>query len=91
VPVSGAPIEFYENRREEGLSRVKVSPQKFTVTPGREGEPWKLSRGKDEYDERKCEKIVLWGKFAKYMTAFGRDQVGGGRSALAHRGLLHVK
>jgi len=74
VPVSGAPIEFYENRLEAGISRVKVSPQKFTVTIGKEGEPGRLSRGKDEYDDRKCEKIVLWNKFAKYMTAFGRDQ-----------------
>jgi hypothetical protein len=74
VPISGSPIEFYENRREEGISRVKVSPQKFTVIAGRKGEPGKLSRGKDEFDDRKCEKIVLWNKFAKYMTAFGRDQ-----------------
>lgn len=74
VPVSGAPIEFYENKREEGISLVRVNPQKFTVTVGRKGEPGKLSRGKDEYDDRKCEKIVLWNKFAKYMTAFGRDQ-----------------
>ncbi len=74
VPVSGPPIDFYENRLEEGILRVKVSPQKFAVTLGREGEPGRLSRGKNEYDDRKCEKIVLWNKFAKYMTAFGRDQ-----------------
>jgi hypothetical protein len=74
VPVSGPPIEFFENRGEEGISRVNVSPQKFTVTPGKEGEPGRLSRGKNGYDDRKCEKIVLWNKFAKYMTAFGRDQ-----------------
>jgi hypothetical protein len=74
VPVSGPPIEFYENRLEAGISQVKVNPQKFTVTFGKEGEPGRLSRGKDEYDDRKCEKIVLWNKFAKYMTAFGRDQ-----------------
>jgi len=74
VPVSGPPIEFYENRLEAGISQVKVNPQKFIVTLGKEGEPGRLSRGKDEYDDRKCEKIVLWNKFAKYMTAFGRDQ-----------------
>jgi hypothetical protein len=74
VPVSGPPIEFYENRLEEGISRVKVSPRKFAVTLGKEGGPGRLSRGKNEYDDRKCEKIVLWNKFAKYMTAFGRDQ-----------------
>lgn len=74
VPVSGPPIEFYENRLEEGISGVSVSPRKFAVTLGKEGEPGRLSRGKNEYDDRKCEKIVLWNKFAKYMTAFGRDQ-----------------
>jgi hypothetical protein len=74
VPVSGPPIEFYENRIEEGISKVNVSPRKFAVMLGKEGEPGRLSRGKDEYDDRKCEKIVLWNKFAKYMTAFGRDQ-----------------
>jgi serine/threonine protein kinase len=74
VPVSGPPIEFYENRREEGIARVSVNPRKFSVITSKDGESGKLSRGKDEYDDRKCEKIVLWNKFAKYMTAFGRDQ-----------------
>ncbi len=74
VPVSGPKIEFYENKGEEGISRVMVTPRKFMVTLGKEGQPGRLSRGKDEYDDRKIEKIVLWNKFAKYMTAFGRDQ-----------------
>lgn len=74
VPVSGAPIEFYENRGEEGISRGKVSPGKFEVIAGKNGAPGKLSRSIDEFDDRKCEKIILWNKFAKYMTAFGRDQ-----------------
>lgn len=74
VPISGLPIEFYENRQESGICQVKVDPKKFTVIVGKDGEPGRLARSKDEYDDRKCEKIVLWNKFAKYMTAFGRDQ-----------------
>lgn len=74
VPTSGRKIGFYENRGEEGISRVAVSPQHFTVRPGQNGEPGRLTRGKDEYDDRKREKIVLWNKFARYMTTYGRDQ-----------------
>ena len=39
-----------------------------------DGEAARLTRGRDEWDTRKREKIVLWKKFANYMTAFGRDQ-----------------
>jgi hypothetical protein len=74
VPISGSKIEFYENKGEEGISRVTVNPKNFTVQPGQNGEPGRLTRGRDEYDDRKREKIVLWNKFAKYMTTYGRDQ-----------------
>jgi hypothetical protein len=74
VPISGPPVEFYENKQKLGMYKVNVDPKKFRVTGGTGGEPGKLSRGKSEYDDRKSEKIVLWNKFAKYMTAFGRDQ-----------------
>jgi hypothetical protein len=73
VPISGPNIEFYENRGEEGISRGKVGPQNYKITV-KDGESGKLSRGVDEWDDRKREKIVLWKKFANYMTAFGRDQ-----------------
>jgi hypothetical protein len=74
VPISGPSIEFFENRGENGISRGKVNPQNYKVSVGRNGEAGKLSRGQDEWDDRKREKIVLWKKFGNYMTAFGRDQ-----------------
>jgi hypothetical protein len=72
IPQYGAPVEFYE-RGERGISMVKVPSYNFKIT-GEDGEAGKLRRGKDEYDDRKREKIVIWNKFANYMTAFGRDQ-----------------
>ena len=74
VPISGQNIEFFENRGEPGISRGKVNPQSYRITVSVNGEAGKLSRGTDEWDDRKREKIVLWKKFANYMTAFGRDQ-----------------
>jgi serine/threonine protein kinase len=74
VPVTGPNIEFYENRGEKGISRGKVNPANYRVAVNQNGEVGKLSRGQDEWDDRKREKIVLWKKFANYMTAFGRDQ-----------------
>lgn len=74
VPISGPNIEFYENRGEQGIARGKVSPQNYKISVGKNGEAGKLTRGEDEWDDRKREKIVLWKKFANYMTAFGRDQ-----------------
>ena len=73
VPISGPNIEFYENRGEQGISRGKVNPQNYKIAV-KDGEAGKLHRGRDEWDDRKREKIVLWKKFANYMTAFGRDQ-----------------
>ncbi|RQM06896.1 hypothetical protein DH86_00000018, partial [Scytalidium sp. 3C] len=74
VPISGRSIEFYENRGEDGIYRGKVNPQSYKIAVSKEGEAGKLPRGSDEWDDRKREKIVLWKKFANYMTAFGRDQ-----------------
>ncbi|RDL36796.1 Serine kinase [Venustampulla echinocandica] len=73
VPISGPNIEFYENNGESGISRGKVNPQNYKITIGKEGEVGRLSRGVDQWDDRKREKIVLWKKFANYMTAYGRD------------------
>lgn len=74
VPISGPNIEFYENRGEHGITRGKVNPQNYKISVSSDGETGKLSRGIDQWDDRKREKIVLWKKFANYMTAFGRDQ-----------------
>jgi len=73
VPVSGADIEFFENNGDEGISCVKVNPRAFAASE-EYGAAGKLGRGKDEWEDRKREKIVLWRKFANYMTVFGRDQ-----------------
>lgn len=67
VPQSGSRIDFYENRKDEGICRARVHPRRFAVVGG------KMAKGADEYQDRKSEKIVLWNKFAKYMTQFGRD------------------
>lgn len=74
VPISGPNIEFYENRGEKGVFRGKVNPQNYKVQVGPNGEVFKLARGQDDWDNRKREKIMLWKKFANYMTAYGRDQ-----------------
>jgi len=74
VPISGPNIEFYENRGEKGVFRGKVNPQNYKVQLGSDGEALRLARGRDDWDNRKREKIMLWKKFANYMTAYGRDQ-----------------
>lgn len=73
VPISGPDIEFYEDRGEQGFLRSKVNPQRYKVAVGENGEVEKLERGEDEWDDRKRERVVLWKKFANYMTAYGRD------------------
>lgn len=77
VPMSASGNEgiyFYENNGEQGLERVRVDPNRFRVTVDpRTGAAGKLSAGKDVYDHRKRERIVLWKKFANYMLAYGRE------------------
>ncbi|KAK4038755.1 hypothetical protein C8A01DRAFT_37322 [Parachaetomium inaequale] len=66
-------IYFYENNGETGISRVRVSPEKFVLPLNPDGTVGKLSAGRDIYDHRKRERIVLWKKFANYMIAYGRE------------------
>ncbi|KAL3424810.1 hypothetical protein PVAG01_04091 [Phlyctema vagabunda] len=73
VPISGPNIEFYENHGPLGITRGKVNPMNYKVTIPENGSSGRLSRGQDEWDDRKREKIVLWKKFANYMTQYGRD------------------
>ena len=73
LPISGPNVEFYENRGVEGIFRGKVNPQNYKVGVDQNGEVERLARGRDEWDDRKRERIVLWKKFANYMTAYGRD------------------
>ncbi|CAK7232204.1 Cell cycle serine/threonine-protein kinase cdc5/MSD2 [Sporothrix bragantina] len=81
VPMSSSGNEgiyFYENNGEQGMGRVRVDPNRFRVTVDpRTGAAGKLSAGRDVYDHRKRERIVLWKKFANYMLAYGRELDGG--------------
>ncbi|KAK3300355.1 uncharacterized protein B0H64DRAFT_333732 [Chaetomium fimeti] len=66
-------IYFYENNGETGISRVRVAPDNFVLPVNPDGTVGKLSAGRDIYDHRKRERIVLWKKFANYMIAYGRE------------------
>ncbi|KAK9425076.1 putative Kinase-like domain-containing protein [Seiridium unicorne] len=73
VPMS-QPIQFFENNGEAGLSTVHVHPTQFKIGMNPDGTPGKVPVGKDIYDYRKREHLILWKKFANYMMAYGRDQ-----------------
>jgi hypothetical protein len=74
VPMS-EPIKFFENNGESGLSQVLLSPEQFRVTTNPDGTAGKMNPGKDIYQHRKRERIILWKKFANYMIAYGRDEI----------------
>ncbi|KAF5011871.1 hypothetical protein FDECE_2040 [Fusarium decemcellulare] len=69
------PIKFFENNGEAGLSEVIVSPEHFRVAVNEDGTAGKMQPGKDIFQHRKRERIILWKKFANYMIAYGRDDV----------------
>ncbi|KAK0734145.1 kinase-like domain-containing protein [Lasiosphaeria miniovina] len=69
-------IYFYENNGAEGFSRVRASPETFLVPVHSDGTVGKFLAGKDIYDHRKRERIVLWKKFANYMITYGREMDG---------------
>ncbi|KAK6864921.1 hypothetical protein PG995_001449 [Apiospora arundinis] len=73
VPMS-QPIQFFENNGATGLSTVSVHPTQFKIGLNPDGTPGKIPVGKDIYDHRKREHLILWKKFANYMMAYGRDQ-----------------
>ncbi|PHH71315.1 hypothetical protein CDD80_5361 [Ophiocordyceps camponoti-rufipedis] len=68
------PIRFFENRGETGLWEVAVSPEHFRVAVAKDGSSEKMHPGRDVYEHRKRERIILWKKFANYMMAYGRDE-----------------
>lgn len=70
----GQDIHFYENNGETGLARVSVSSKQFRVPVYEDGTPGKLNPGRDVYEHRKRERVILWKKFANYMIAYGRDE-----------------
>lgn len=74
VPMT-EPIKFFENNGEAGLSQVMVSPDQFRVSVNEDGTAGKMNPGRDVFQHRKRERIILWKKFANYMIAYGRDDV----------------
>lgn len=76
-------VHFFENRGEAGLSHLPVPAEQFRVPIGADGQPVKLAPGRDAYQHRKRERIILWKKFANYMVAYGRDD--GGEEASSGR------
>ncbi|PFH62535.1 hypothetical protein XA68_13117 [Ophiocordyceps unilateralis] len=68
------PIRFFENRGENGLWEVASSPEQFRVAVGKDGTADKMNPGRDVFEHRKRERIILWKKFANYMMAYGRDE-----------------
>lgn len=73
-------IYFYENNGESGISRVRVAPENFVLPVNPDGTVGKLSAGRDIYDHRKRERIVLWKKFANYMIQYGREMENQGQT-----------
>lgn len=74
VPMTES-IKFFENNGEAGLAQVVVSPDQFRVSLNEDGTAGKMNPGKDVFQHRKRERIILWKKFANYMIAYGRDDV----------------
>lgn len=75
VPMT-EPIYFYEIKGEEGVNRVRVNPEEFRVPVSADGTAHKLGPGKNDYEHRKRERIVLWKKFANYMLQYAREHPG---------------
>ncbi|EGX90552.1 Serine/threonine-protein kinase [Cordyceps militaris CM01] len=74
VPMSQS-ITFFENKGEDGLNEVSLSPEQFRVAMNEDGTAGKMNPGRDIYQHRKRERIILWKKFANYMIAYGRDEI----------------
>ncbi|KAI9714220.1 MAG: hypothetical protein M1812_006441 [Candelaria pacifica] len=68
VPLQGPPIEFLEDGGDAGFKRVLVEPKEFKVNIGKDGKAEKMRSGTNEYENRKKWMVVLWKKFANYMT-----------------------
>ncbi|KLU91162.1 PLK protein kinase [Magnaporthiopsis poae ATCC 64411] len=72
VPMTRS-IPFYEHNGEQGFSTLNVSPESFRVEPTGDGEAPKMTYGKNIWEHRRRERIVLWKKFANYMLTYSRD------------------
>ncbi len=78
VPMEGPPIEFLEDGGDAGFKRVLAGPQDFKINVGKDGKAEKMEMGANEYENRKKWMVVLWKKFANYMTtALGNGDLEG--------------
>ncbi|RNJ61313.1 Cell cycle serine/threonine-protein kinase cdc5/MSD2 [Verticillium nonalfalfae] len=71
-------VHFYENNGEAGLKWYGVPARQFRVPVDERGVAGKMPPGRDVYEHRKRERVILWKKFANYMIAYGRDEFGPG-------------
>ncbi|KAL8403646.1 hypothetical protein RB594_008775 [Gaeumannomyces avenae] len=72
VPMTRS-IPFYEHNGEQGFSTLNVNPESFRVELTGDGEAAKMTYGKNIWEHRRRERIVLWKKFANYMLTYSRD------------------
>ncbi|KAJ2900506.1 uncharacterized protein MKZ38_002411 [Zalerion maritima] len=68
-------VHYLELQGEKGISRVLV-PAKTYWTSEADGAAGRMETGKDVYDYRKRERLIVWRKFANYMMQYGRDGSG---------------
>lgn len=68
-------IHYYEIQAGRGISRVLVPAEAYRTNEA-EGMAGRMDTGKDVYDYRKRERLVVWRKFANYMMQYGRDGSG---------------
>jgi hypothetical protein len=66
-------VLFYEINGEEGISCLRVPPKTFKLVDSGDGSGLRLLAGKDTWDQRKRERLVLWKKFINYMIAYGKE------------------
>ena len=82
IPLDGPPIEFFENRGGEGLKLAFVDSREFQEQVGLDEASEKPVSGLDEFDGRKRRMVVLWRKFANYMTdALGKSEDSTGKDS----------
>ncbi|KAG7102178.1 hypothetical protein HYQ44_017988 [Verticillium longisporum] len=62
-------VHFYENNGEAGLKWYGVPARQFRVPVDERGVAGKMPPGRDVYEHRKRERVILWKKFANYMIA----------------------
>lgn len=68
-------VHYFELQGEAGISRVLIPAQTYWTNDA-DGMAGRMETGKDVYDYRKRERLIIWRKFANYMMQYGRDGSG---------------